>query len=159
MAKAKATVETDPTPTPAPVDPSIANLVAALSQAIQLTKPVEKKTAANRKPGSPWAPKDGSKKLKLRRDHFQHGIKIDPDFLSNVDIELLNKLKVGRFLDGWVKVYRRKDHGIDIDYPVKTAQQRLKLVSTYGVRSFAELLQRCIDEAANPAKFTPLEDE
>ncbi len=161
MTKAKTPV-VDPTPaptTPVGLSPDISALVNALVQAIQLTKPVEKKNAANRKPGSPWDPKDGSKKLKLKRKMTQHSILIDPDFLSNEEIDLLNKLKVGSFMDGWVKVYRRKDHGIDIDYPVKTASQRLKLVSQYGIRNLKELLERCIAEAANPVKDTDTQFE
>lgn len=134
---------------------SAEDLVKALVQAISLTRPVEKKNAANRKPGSPWDSKDGKPKLKLKRKMYQHSIMIDPDVTSNEDIALLNKLKVGRFLDGWVRVYRRKDNGIDIDYPVKTASQRMKL----GVRSFGELLQKCIDEAANPVKLDAYQDE
>lgn len=136
-----------------------ADLVNALVQAIQLTKPVEKKTAANRKPASPWDPKDGSKKLKLKRKMYQHGIPIDPDFLSNEDIQLLNRLKVGTFLSGWVKVYKRKDSGIDIDYPIKTASQRLRLVSNFGIRSLRELLERCIAEANDPAKYVDKSQE
>lgn len=148
MTKAKTPTES------APLSTDVSALVNALVQAIQLTKPVEKKNAVNRKPGSPWDPKDGSKKLKLKRKMYQHSMIIDPDFMTNEEIDLLNKLKVGRFMNGWVRVYRRKDHGIDIDYPVKTASQRLKLVSEHGIRNFKELLERCISEAANPTKDT-----
>jgi len=137
-------------------DTSSKDLVAALVQAIQLTKPFEKKTAANRKNGSPWAPKDGSPKLKLKRKMYQHGIFIDPDFHTNEEIELMNRLKVGRFCEGWVKVYRRKDHGIDIDYPAKTASQRLKLFRY--ANSFKSLLERCIEEAANPRPVEELDE-
>lgn len=148
---AKKTEDTPDTP-----DVTSANdLVKALVQAINLTKPVEKKNAGNRKPQSPWDPKDGSKKLKLKRKMYQHAILIDPDMIPNDEIALLNKLKVGRFVDGWVKVFRRKDHGIDIDYPVKTASQRMKLSSQYGIRNFKELLERCIADSALPAKDTP----
>ena len=156
MAKSKKTEDVESAPTK---DTSTADLVNALVQAIQLTKPVEKKTAANRKPGSPWDPKDGSKKLKLKRKMYQHGILIDPDVVSNEEIELMNNLKVGRFFGGWVKVYRRKDHGIDIDYPIRTASQRLKLVSTHGVRSFKDLLEKCIEEAAHPRPEAAYDDE
>lgn len=149
MPKKTQTVEAIPTQAPAP-NTSVQDLVTALAQAIQLTKPVEKKTAVNRKPGSPWDPKDGSKKLKLKRKMYQHSIIIDPDFEDNETIDLMNKLKVGLFCDGWVKVYKRKDQGIDIDYPVKTASQRLKLFR-YAT-TFKELLERCIAEAANPVK-------
>lgn len=149
--------KTEDTPTIA-LDSSADALVKALVQAIQLTKPVEKKTAANRIPRSPWDPTDGSKKPKLKRKMYQHAIMIDPDFISSEEIELLNKLKVGRYLGGWVRVYRRKDQGIDIDYPVKTASQRMKLFS-FGIKSFKELVERCIAEAANPVKEDAYQDE
>lgn len=141
-----------------PVDTS-AQLVDALVKAINSTKPVEKKNAANRKPATPWTPKDGSPKLKLKRKHYQHGMLMDADMETNETIDLLNKLKPGRFLDGWVQVVRRRDKGIDITYPIRTASQRLKLVNQFGIRNFKELLERCIEEASNPAKYAvPDED-
>lgn len=133
-------------------------LAQALVKAIEATNP-RKKTAVNRKPGTPWHPKDGSPKLKLKRKHYQHGMILDQDMLSNEEVDLLNRLKVGIFMDGNVKVVRRRDKGIDIDYPVKTASQRLKLVNQYGVTSFSTLLQRCIDEASNPKTYIKPEDE
>lgn len=140
-----------------PAETSADALVKALVQAIQLTKPIEKKNAVNRKPGSPWDMKDGSKKPKLKRKMYQHGILIDPDILFPAEIELLNKVKVGRFLGNWVKIFRRKDHGIDIDYPVKTASQRMKSSGLF--RSLSELAEKCIEEAANPVKDTSYGDD
>lgn len=128
-------------------------LVAALVEAIKQTKPIEKKTASNRVPRTSWTPTDGSPKIKLKRKMYQHGMNLDSDMLTNNQVTLLNNLKPGRFLDGWVKVIRRRDKGIDIDYAIKTASQRLKLVNTFGIRNFDELLERCIEEASNPAKY------
>lgn len=142
--------------TPA-VNPS-AELVAALVAAINSTKAPEKKTAANRKVRNPFTPKDGSPKLKLKRKIYQHGLIIDADFLTNDQIDLFNKLRPGSFLDGHVTVTRRRDKGIDISYPIKTASQRLRLVNQFGIRDLNELLARCIDEAANPKKFEVDED-
>lgn len=134
------------------------DLVAALIQAIQATKPVEKKNPVTRKPGSPWHPKDGSPKLKLKRKMYQHGLLMDADLLTNDEIDLLNKVKPGRYLDNWVKVIKRQDKGINIDYPVKTVAQRLKLGSAFGVNSLTDLLKRLISESENPTKFTAEED-
>jgi hypothetical protein len=134
-------------------------LVEALARAINLTKPIEKKNIMNRKPGDPWTPKDGSKKLKLKRKAYQHGIIVDPDFITNEEIDLFNKLRPGRFLDGWVKVYKRRDGGIDIDYPVKTATQRMKLLSSYRITSLKDLLTKCIEEAKNPKPETSADTE
>lgn len=138
---------------------SIQDLVNALVQAINQTKPVEKRNALNRKPGDPWQPKDGSKKLKLKRKIYQHAIPIDPDMETNETIELLNQLKPGSYCDGWVSVKRRRDKGIDIDYPIKTASQRLKLVSGFGITNFHTLVQRLVDEGNSPKAYKVPEDQ
>lgn len=144
-------------------------LVQALVQAIQLTKPVEKKTFATRKSKSPWDPTDGSPKLKLKRKMYQHGIPIDPDFNDNATIDALNHLKVGRYLNDWVRVYKRKDQGIDIEYPIKTASHRMRLPSMgiteqrdptgklikSGLQVFVE---RMIDESKQPKQELPPDD-
>ena len=127
-------------------------LAAALVQAINATKPIEKKTFATRKPKTPWTSKDGSPKVALKRKAYQHGMAVDDEKLSNDEITLFNKLRPGRFLDGIVTVTRRRDRGIDISYPVKTAAQRLKLVNLFGIRNLAELLAMCVNEAQNPKK-------
>jgi hypothetical protein len=93
----------------------------------------------------------------MRRKFYHHGMPIGEN-VSNDEIALLNQLKPGHYCDGYVRVNLRKDRGIDIDYPVRTTSQRLKLVNTYGIRSFAELLQRVIDEKANPSKYRKVED-
>lgn len=143
--------------TVAPVVPAVqetsvgtSELARALVEAINLAKPKEKKNAFNRTVKTPWTPKDGSPKLKLKRAAHQHGMEIDSEKLSNDEIALFNKLRPGRFLDGLVTVTRRRDKGIDITYPVKTAAQRLKLVNQFGIRNLAELLQLCVTEAENP---------
>jgi len=127
-------------------------LAAALVQAINASKPKEKKTFATRVPKTPWTPKDGSPKLKLKRKAFQHGLAVDEGKLSNSEITGFNNLRPGRFLNNLVLVTRRRDKGIDITYPVKTAAQRLKLVNQFGVRNLTELLTMCAEEAKNPKK-------
>lgn len=131
---------------------AVDTLADALVKAINIAKPMEKKTPFNRKVNTPWTPKDGSPKLKLKRATHQHGLLIDPEFLTNDEIALMNKLRPGLYYDGWVRIVRRKDRGIDIDYPVKTAAQRLRLVNQYGIRNLKELLEGCIQEAENPTK-------
>lgn len=139
----------------AKAEPSVgaSELASALVAAINAAKPVEKKNAFNRKVLTPWTPKDGSPKLKSKRKIYQHGLLVDPDKLDNEEIDLYNQIRPGTFLDGYVKVIRRRDKGIDIDYPVKTASQRLRLVNQFGIRNLKELLARCIEEAANPPKI------
>ncbi len=143
-------------------EPSVAitDLAQALIQAINSTKPPDKKTVFNRKAGDPWRNKDGTPKPKLKRPLFQHAIEVSPAQLFSEQILLANQVKPGRYMEGHVRVTKRNDGGIDIDYPIKTAAQRLKLVNTFGIRNFTDLLQRLIDEKANPAKYRrPEEDE
>jgi hypothetical protein len=132
-------------------------LADAFVEAIERTKPAVKITVANRKERTPWTPKDGSPKLKMKRKFYHHGLLIGEN-VSNEEIALLNQVKPGHYCDGYVRVTLRKDRGIDIDHPVRTASQRLKLVNQYGVRSFAELLQRVIDEKNDPSKYRKPED-
>lgn len=132
-------------------------LADAFVEAIERTKPVEKKTVLNRKENTPWTPKDGSAKLKMKRKYYHHGLLIGEN-VGNEEIALLNQIRPGHYCDGYVRVTLRKDRGIDIDHPIRTASQRLKLVNGYGIRSFAELLQRCIDEKADPKKYRNPDD-
>lgn len=130
-------------------------LAQALVAAIEAAKPKQKKTAIDRVPLTPWTPTDGSPKLKLRRKMTQHGMILDPDMLHNSTIELLNKLKIGTYMNGTVRVTKRKDNGIDFTYPVKTAAQRLRLVNQFGITDLDSLLRRCVMEAENPKQYNP----
>lgn len=132
-------------------------LADAFVSAIERTRPVEKKTVFTRKKNTPWTDKNGAPQLKLKRKMYQHGILLDGK-LTNEEIDLLNRVKPGQYCEGWVKVFVRKDRGLDIDYPVRTNAQRLKMVNQYGIRSFAELLQRLVDEKSNPTKYRKPED-
>lgn len=134
-----------------------ADLAAALAAAIRMTQPVAKKTVATRVKNTPWTPKDGSPRAKMKRKFYQHGIPIGPR-LFNEEIELLNQIKPGYYCDGVVKVTLRKDRGIDVDYPVKTASQRLRLVNQFGITNFASLLRRIIDEKKNPKNYRRSDD-
>lgn len=128
-------------------------LAEALITAIEATRPPVKKTVFSRKKGSPWDPKDGSKKPALKRKMFQHGIEIPIEQISPTEIELLNKVKPGIYCNGFVRVNKRKDRGLDIDYPVKTNSQRLRLINEFGIRSLSELCTRIMEESANPGAY------
>jgi hypothetical protein len=154
MAKFKKTEEVD-TSKPEPTATQ-SELAAALVQALEMAKPPAKKTVFTRTKNTPWT-KPGEAKPKLRRKFFQHSIQMDPEKLSSKEIELLNKLRPGFYCNGYIKVYKRKDNGLDIDYPIKTASQKLTLGSKYGLRSLTEILEHCIEEANAPAK--PIYDE
>lgn len=136
----------------------VQDLSNALADALAAIKPKERITPANRKPLTPWTPKDGEPRAKLKRKMYHHGQPLI-NRIFNEEIELLNKIKPGVYCDGWVKVIRRKDKGIDIDYKVRTASQRLRLVNEWGIRNFKELLERIILEQENPAKYKVADDE
>lgn len=155
MAKSAKNQETE-TETPTVSNPSISvgasELAQALTAAIEAAKPPEKKNIFTRKPLTPWTPKDGSPKLKLKRKIYQHGIPLQDKMLTNEQIALLNKIRPGEYFDGYVKVIRRRDKGIDITYPIKNAQQRMMLTSKTGARSFTELVRLINEQADKPRK-------
>ncbi len=145
MARSKIVNETE-------TQTSTSELAQALRDVFEAIKPAEKKNPFNRKVNTPWTPKDGGVKLKLKRKLYQHGLLVDEDKLTNEQIALANKIRPGTYCDGWIRVTRRRDKGIDIDYPIRSVQQRMKLSSVYGIRSFDELLQRIIEEAERPKR-------
>jgi hypothetical protein len=153
--KTKITENVDKTSTEVTVGKS--ELAQAIVAAIEAAKPVVKKNPFNRVKNTPWTPKDGSPRAKLKRKMYHHGVPLTTR-ITNEEIELLNKLRPGTFCDGYVRVVRRRDKGINIDYKVKTASDRLKLVNQFGIRNFKELLERLVDESSNPIKFKS-EDE
>jgi len=136
----------------------VTDLSNALAGALQAIKPKEKVTAANRKAITPWTPKNDEPRVKLKRKMYHHGQLVSTR-LFNDEIELLNKIKPGIYCNGWIKVIRRKDKGLDIDYKVKTASHRLKLVNEFGIRNFKELLERLAVEAENPVQYKIPDDE
>lgn len=138
----------------------MSELANALVTAIRATQPPAKKTTFTRHKGDPWQNADGSPKPKLKRPLFQHAIEVNEDQLKSEQIELANKLKPGKYCDGHIRVIKRRDGALDIDYPIKTVAQRLKIVNQFGITNFTTLLQRLVDERANPTKYRrPDEDD
>lgn len=134
-----------------PVNDLAAALAGAMTQAINASRPL-KITTSNRKRQTPWTPKNGEVKLKLKRKFYQHSLPQTEDRLSNEEIALINKLRPGTYCEGWIKVIRRRDKGIDLDYPFKTAQHKTKLSNELGLRNLVEICERCISEAELPKK-------
>lgn len=152
MARAKKVSTADAVEVQTSSSVSVDALASALQAAIQASKPAEKKTIFNRPSETPWTPPPGQERLKLKRKMYQHGLPISEKFVTNEQIALMNKLRPGVYLDGHVRVTRRKDKGVDISYPVKSPAQRLRLVNGFGVRNFTELLQRLNEEADKPKR-------
>lgn len=161
MPRTPQTTEDQTPETPAPkqdVQISAEVLAEALAKAIATARP-ERITVANRKKNTPWTPKDGSPKLKLKRRIYQHGQEVLEERMLNQWIELANKLRPGKYCDGYITVIRRRDKGLDITYPVKTQAQRMKLVTEFGLRDFGEILARCVSEADTPKSATGEEQD
>lgn len=138
-----------------PTDSSVSTtaLADALVQAINLTKPRAKKTVVNYDPQTPWSPPSGEVKHRLKRKAYQHGILLDDAKLTNEQIDLFNKLRPGVFGNGFFRVTRRRDKGIDLDYPFRTPAQRMRVSSEFGLRDVNEVLQFCIDESLRPKRL------
>jgi hypothetical protein len=126
---------------------------------LENAKGPQKKTPFNRPRVGFYEPKDGTVKPKLRRISYHHGVELAANSLTSEEIDLLNKIKAGSYCGGHVRVIKRKDRGIDIDYPIRTASQRLKLVNQFGITSFAGLIQRIVDEATHPENYKKSDDD
>src|SRR3990167_11443519 len=132
------------------------DIAAAIVHAIEASRPFpQKKNSITRKRSMFYEPKDGSKKEKFKRRFFQHGLEIGWETTLPEDVKLLNQLKPVRYLGGYVSVKKRKDGGLDLDYPIKTPAQRMTLASKYGITSFGGFIQRILDERADPKKYAP----
>lgn len=133
-------------------------LAEALVQAINLTKPkAKKKPGVDYDPKNPWAPKPGEPRAKLKRKAFIHGISQGTQW-ANSTIELFNQLRPGTYVDGLVKVTRRRDKGINLEWAFKSPEQRLRLLMAGGFTHIDQLLQRCLTEAKVKAE-TPETDD
>ena len=138
---------------------AINDIAQALITAINSTKAPEKKTPFNRKKGDPWQPKPGQVKPKLKRTFMQHCVELNPAQLFVEEIELLNQIKPGAYCGGYLRVNKRKDRSYDIDYPIRTASQRMKLSNQFQITSLRSMLQRIIDEQNDPARFKGPDDD
>ena len=131
---------------------AISDLAAALVQAIETTRPPQKKTPFNRP--KPWE----LKRNKLKRAWYQHGLEISPRQVSPEAIDLMNLVKPGVYVNGLVRVVKNRDRSYNITWPVATSAQRLRVMNEAG-SSFEAILQRCIDEFNNPKQFKGPEDD
>lgn len=134
-----------------PVTTIDANALAqAIITATEAAQGPRKKTIVTRKSKGPWTNKDGSAKPRLKRRMYQHGVEMHADNLSSAEIDALNKLRPGSFCDGFITVVRRKDKGLNLDYPIKTSAQRLKLLNDYGLNSLVKICEQCVYEYEHP---------
>lgn len=134
------------------------DLAAALVQAINLTKPKAKKApGVDYDPKNPWSPKPGEPRAKMKRKAYIHGI-AQGDQWPNSTIELFNQIRPGTYINGLVKITRRRDKGINLDWAFKSPEQRLRLLMAGGFTSLDQILQACLTEFKTKAS-TPDPDE
>jgi hypothetical protein len=91
-----------------------------------------------------WLEKNPERKLPFPL--HQNGFRISDDQVTDEQKDLLPKLKVGRFFDRRIHVYRDStpDRGWHITYPCKSLSDRM-VINGYA-RDFTELLQRLTTE-------------
>jgi len=77
---------------------------------------------------------------------YQNGIRVEEDQLTDAQLELLPKLKEGRFFDRRIHVYRDQtpDRGWHLSYATKDPTDRYEM-KNYG-RDLTEILQRLTSE-------------
>jgi len=107
---------------------------------------VRKIPYANHKPRSSFNP-TGKKKRKLSRKCYQNSYMMNINLLHDREIELLNQLKAGKYLNGLVTV-RVEDKGeessVNIIYRNKSVDERMALKSEF--RNLTEFLERATKE-------------
>ena len=131
----------------------LSELAQALVSAIETTRPNQKKSIMDRKKLNPWTPKDGSPKItSFKRPMYHHSLLIDPKTTYNEDCLLLDKVRPGKYVNGIVSVTKRRDGGLDIDYPIRTNAQRLKFLGLLDKRSFNGLLSQIVKEGEEKRK-------
>jgi hypothetical protein len=100
------------------------------------------------KPSSRTDNPDGSPKPPLTRKYFQNGRMIFEERVDSVEIQLLNMLTPGKFVDNLITVSEKDSSNgtlVNISYKCGTADQRMSLGTR--VRSFKDMLRKCIKEA------------
>lgn len=135
------------------------NDMAALIEVIRAGQPKAKVHAYQRKKVCQKCHREHKNNTPLKRVWFQHGaFEMTKEQFCNDTIELLNRVKPGHYCKGLVRVMKRKDRAYDLTWPVATVAQRLKVTNEAG-DTLEKILQRCIDEAVNPARFKGPNDE
>ena len=126
-----------------------ANDVAAIIGAVQDTAPIKKVTWAQMKTTSSFRT-DHKKAKKFTRSTYQNGIRLFEKLLFDTEIELLNTLPAGRFIDNTVIVTvvdgaSGEADQVHVDYPCASHDHRLRNAGLWN--SFEDLLRKCHSEA------------
>jgi hypothetical protein len=76
---------------------------------------------------TPWNPSGNRNRPKLRRPVMVSGFPVNPMMLSDAEINLLNQVKPGRYVNRTWEVQKLSDGTINIVYPNRTIDQRVNM--------------------------------
>jgi hypothetical protein len=122
----------------------VKELAQAIKEAVEETAPIKQVHISRYRAKTPFNP-TGAKRAqrpKLNCTFFQNGDKPNPTRLFDEEIELINGLKPGRYINRVVEVVEKIEGGeraVEIRYSNKTPEQRFENKNHF--RSLLELLR------------------
>jgi hypothetical protein len=129
---------------------------SGIAQAGQTTGPIKQINITQYKPKSRVNPKGlrDHERVQFTRTYWQNGARIELWQVSDADVQRLNQLKPGRYIDRKVEVIERvsemgEAQSVEIRYSNATLEQRFDLKNRF--RNFTELLMIILDEQAQAA--------
>jgi hypothetical protein len=124
-------------------------LANALKGAVEETAPIKQIHISRYVAKTPFNP-EGKKKherSKLKCEFLQNGFKPNVGMLFDAEIDLINQLKPGRYLDRKVEVIERNEAGkrsIELRYDNASIEQRMEMKNV--ARSLGEMLEKIVAE-------------
>lgn len=122
-----------------------AELTKAFAEALKLSAPPRYIQIGEYDPKTPWHP-IAAEAHKLKRACYQNGVLLNPDQMSNKEIDLLNAIdRSGRYIERLVEVILADDstdEAIYIRYRNATEDQRNALRAQ--IRSFSDMIQQIV---------------
>lgn len=125
--------------------------LAGLIDAVKSTAPIKKVPYSKREPAGPFAEgKTRKQRLKLKYIFYQNGFRVGEKRLFDREIEWINKLEPGKFINNMVTVRKiesgnEEPDSIHLMYKNATIDQRLAL--NQEVHGLYGMVQRCVQEA------------
>jgi hypothetical protein len=131
---------------------AINSSIAGTLEKLQGQRQMSSAEYRTRTPWNPEAKKEHERPAFLRK-YFQHGHLIQKWHVSDEDIELLDQLEPGRYLNKRVAVDVKESSNGDADsvfvsYPTKEQSDRQENARLFG--SFTNLLRKIVEEIRNP---------
>lgn len=139
---------------PASTTVDVMELAQAIKLAVEETAPIKQVHISQYRGKTPWNPtgKRPHERPKLRGEFLQNGRKMYAERMSDREIELLNQIRPGRYVNRKIEVIERvmnDESTIEIRYNNGSPDQRSELKNE--VRNLTEMLERIVAEG-KPAK-------